>query len=229
MKSEVLAHLGMFPEQEQTNQRIAQLTREQILSEYRKAVGELKALDLAAGVAGVSESMTRLKAEANADRVTVLARKLYAARLYEDEQRLLRLAIRVYSKLISADYFKLADYFTELAESLKAQQRTPEVRPLLIRALEIRTKAKGEDDLSSIRALLVLGQWDRDQANYKEAGRELQKAFDLTSKHPGVTHEFMAECVNSFADYFNQLGQRDEARALFLRAKEIEEKMHADN
>src|SRR5207237_7381997 len=110
-----------------------------------------------------------------------------------------------------------------LAQCILSLQRTPEVRPLLIKALQLREKNNGPTDVPTVRALVKLGQWDRDQSRWTDAEAELKKAVDIVRKDHSLDRPLMVECLNSYADYFNQIGKKEQADKLFAEAKAIDD------
>jgi serine/threonine protein kinase len=227
-EAENYAKLGQYKQQEDTNKRIQNIGREQILHEYEFAMKDLDSLQNAS-VESVSATMNRLRAEANADRLISLARRLSAFELHAQEEKLLEKGIKVYGDVAGEDYVKLADLNTLLADCILSLQRTPEVRPLLMRALDIRRNAEGDDATATIRCLLKLGQFDRDQSNRAEAESELKNALDITKKEHPNDKPLLIACLNSYADFLKQNGKPDEAAKLFAEAKQYGREQHAFN
>jgi eukaryotic-like serine/threonine-protein kinase len=227
-ESDNYAKLGRYQDQENTNKRILEISRQQILREYDFAMKDLDSLS-SASVESVSATMNRLRAEANAERLIGLARRLHSFDLFEKEEKLLEKGIKVYTLVAGEDYLKLSDLYTLLADCIMSLQRTPEVRPLLVNALEIRLKAEGDTDVSTVRALLKLGQFDRDQTNFDLAEGELKKALEIVRKEHSNDKPLLIACLNSYADFLRQSGNKEEATKLFTEAKEYERQNHALN
>ncbi|MBX9688651.1 MAG: protein kinase [Candidatus Obscuribacterales bacterium] len=208
---------GMYAQQESTNQEIVAVNTEIVKDELNATLQMLRNLQKGSG-STVTATMNQLEAEANAENVMLVARKLLARSLFADAERLLVRAIDTFDHLKLTNHQKSADFKILLADCLVLQQRMSEVRPLLLQALQIREQApdlKKSQDASRklIKAYLKLGQFDRDQSEYPEAKSELQKAQSLAESrlNPQVPDDadILRETYNSFAEYYRQ--QKDGA------------------
>lgn len=225
-ESDNYGKLGQFDLQQKTNNRILDIQREQLIAEYELQMRDLDSLlSNSTGNAGdVSKTANRLRAEANAGRLIALARKLDAADLFSQEEKLLAKGAEVYEQVAGSDYVRLADIKTLMAEDMVSMQRTPKVRPLLQEALDIRRKADagGKPDIETLKSLLRLGVWDRDQSDYPTAEKEIKEALEMTRKYYSNDRKVLVACLNAYADYFRQVNKPDDAKKYFDEAKQLE-------
>lgn len=215
---------GMFAEQEKTNDEIVTVNTEQVMEEVERAKKLLNNLR-AHSDSSVSATLNQLEAEANADFILLCVRKLIARSLFADAEKLLLQAISTFDHLNLTNHQKIAEFKTMLAVCLELQQRLPEVRPLLVESLKIRKEGADMSNIRSLRPLvkayLKLGQFDRDQSNFKDAGEELTTALDLARKKMPKDYEIMFEALNSYGDYLRQTGKKAESDLIFEESKKL--------
>jgi tRNA A-37 threonylcarbamoyl transferase component Bud32 len=215
---------GMFAEQEKTNDEIVTVNTEQVMEEVGRAQKLLETLR-AKSNSSVDATLNQLQAEANADVILLCVRKLIARSLFTDAEKLLLQAISTFDHLNLANHQKIAEFKTMLAVCLELQQRLPEVRPLLVESLKIRKEGADMHNVRSLRPLvkayLKLGQFDRDQSNFKESGEELKAALDLAREKMPKDFEIMYEALNSYGDYLRQTGKKAESEAIFEESKQL--------
>ena len=215
---------GMFAEQEKTNDEIVTVNTEQVMEEVERAKKLLDNLR-AHSDSSVSTTLNQLEAEANADFILLCVRKLIARSLFSDAEKLLLQAISTFDHLNLTNHQKIADFKTMLAVCLELQQRLPEVRPLLVESLKIRKEGADMNNVRSLRPLikayLKLGQFDRDQGNYKDSGEELKTGLDLAREKTPKDFDIMSEALNSYGDYLRQIGKKAESAAIFEESKQL--------
>ena len=228
LMAETYGRCGMFAEQERANEEIVTVNTEQVMEEMQQAQALLNTLQAKASTS-VSNTLNQLEAEANADRILLVVRKLIARSLFDDAEKLMLHAIKTFDHLKLANHQKIAEFKTMLAVCLELQQRLPEVRPLLVQALKIREEGVDLNNPRSvkplIKAYLKLGQFDRDQSAFAEAKVELEKGLELArSKAPGDS-DIMLEALNSYGDLLRQTGKKSEAATMFEEAKKFSKKV----
>ncbi len=215
---------GMFAEQEKTNDEIVTVNTEQVMEEVDRAKKLLNNLR-AHSDSSVSATLNQLEAEANADFILLCVRKLIARSLFTDAEKLLLQAISTFDHLNLTNHQKIAEFKTMLAVCLELQQRLPEVRPLLVESLKIRKEGADMTNVRSLRPLikayLKLGQFDRDQSNFKDAGEELRTGLDLARTKMPKDYEIMFEALNSYGDYLRQTGKKAESDLIFEESKKL--------
>ena len=225
-EAEIYGKFDEFDKQRDANRRFAELNLEDTLREVKHVE---KWLSKIGDEANANSSISSAGgAVANANHVIMTAKKLHTRAMYEREETLLRKAVFVFNRLGLKDNEHMADFKTNLADCLAAQQKSQDVRPLLADALRIRQAIAGIDDynnlpklegddapyLNLVRSTLKLGEFDRDQSSYDEATRELVTAKKLISVYFKRDKELNDECKNSILDL-----QRQEVRAKTLDAK----------
>jgi hypothetical protein len=90
-----------------------------------------------------------------------------------------------------------------------------------VEARSIYADAKGNNDKSTINSTLRLGQFDRDQNRFDLAKPELETALEKAKKYyPGDTY-LIIQCLNSYADYCGQIGDKNKADQFFAEAKAL--------
>jgi serine/threonine-protein kinase len=211
---------GMYADQEATNQQIDALSLQQIQEELESCQELLQNLH-ASSQSTVSSTLSQLEAEANADTIIMCARKLLARSMYHDAEKLLVHAIDTFEHLKLSNHQKISDFKIALAECLILQQRLREVRPLLDQALTIRKQAPDLEhnphaQKKLAKAYLKIGQFDRDQSDFKQAKDELDAGLAIANKLPR-DHELLAEAYNSYGDLLRQM--KDSAGAAEYQAK----------
>lgn len=209
VQAENFGKVGMYAEQEACNQEIITLNSELVLEEVAHCEQMLSSLKKESS-SSVSRTMNQLEAEANADTVLMCSKKLMTRSMFSEAEKLLKHAIATFDHLNLDNHQKTADFKMILAECLLLRQKLSEVRPLLVDAVRIREQTP---DLQNplavkhlVRARLRLGQFDRDQSNYKDAKEEMDKALDLAKTKLPHDKDLMAEAYNSYADLMRQMG-----------------------
>ncbi len=219
--------IGQYAEQENCNQEIIAVNTQLVLDEVahcEKLLANLKNTK----EGSVEATMYQLEAEANADTVVLCVKKLLARSMFLKSEQLLNDAINTFDSLKLASHQKTAEFKTLLAECLILQQRLTEVRPLLQDALKIRKQAA---DLKSpeakrklARAYLRLGQFDRDQSNFKDAENELVEGKKMAESMKPLDPDLLTEALNSYADLLRQTGRKEEAEEYNKQAKQLASK-----
>lgn len=215
---------GSFADQEKTIQHVHEIEEKQNLSDAETLSEKLNQLS-ASSSSSVQLTENQLEAQAIARDITDLAGRLLSnGRLGRDEA-LLRQALLTYKRLGMAQRAEVADFDIALANCLHASQRLSEIRPLLVDALEIRRATRIDASTQSthklIRALLRLGQFDRDQSHFDAARVELAEALQLTEHHFGSENTLMSECLNSYADLMRQMGCQEDFERYDKQARAI--------
>ncbi len=222
--ADVYGKSGMFAEQEKTNQEIIELNTSLVEEEVSAAESMLQKLAKVSD-STVTTTMNQLEAEANADTVILCAKKLLARSLFSQAEKLLSHAIVTYDGLKLENHQKTAEFKSLLAECLLLQQRLTEVRPLLVDALKIRKQAPDPESheaiLKTIKAYLKLGQFDRDQSDFKNSQEELKTGLELAEKKAPDDKELLAEALNSYGDLLRQQGDTAGAKTYLERAEEV--------
>ena len=171
-----------------------------------------------------------LKGDSSA--IIELAKRLDLVQEYSVEENLLELADELFKELYGQDYIELSDIKLQLAECLKKEDQIQEITQLNLyeRVVEIRrnnNKLEGRKDVESpeyIRALLKLGQWQRDRSHFDEARKNLTKSIELAKASNAFSNQELTEFYNSYADFLRQVGNTEEAKTYEKLAKELHPK-----
>jgi tetratricopeptide (TPR) repeat protein len=214
----------MFEEQEKVNDTIMKLQIDQIMAdvnETRKLLARL-AENTSSPVA---LERSRLAAEANAGKILLSARRLYSRGLYDQDAAFVRQAISTYEKIGLQQSRTFPSLKMQLADCLIKQQMFEAVRPLLVSALEMRRALPDQGSTTVKRqvaeSLLRLGQFDRDQSNFKEAHSELSAALEMVRKDFASDKDFMREALQSYADLLRQTGKLEESKRISREATDL--------
>ena len=215
---------GMYADQEATNQQIDALNTQQVQDEVKNCEQLLDSLK-ASSLSGKTTETSQLEAEANGESVILCSRKLMARSMFSEAEKLLTHAITTFDHLKLANHQRISDFQMNLAECLLLQQRLGEVRPLLLQALNIREKAPDleqnpHSQKKLIKAYLKLGQFDRDQSNFKESKKELEKGIELITAKLPKDNELQAEAYNGYGDLLRQTNDAAGAKQYFAKAEE---------
>jgi tetratricopeptide (TPR) repeat protein len=81
-----------------------------------------------------------------------------------------------------------------------------------------------QDSAEYIRALLKLGQWQRDRSHFDLARTNLTRAIELARKGKAINREEMSEFYNSYADFLRQVGNQTEAARYEQMSRELNPK-----
>jgi tetratricopeptide (TPR) repeat protein len=213
LKSQVLGLANMFEQQESVNNQIMAIQMQQIQKETDDVRALLKRL-AASGNSPVAVEKDRLEAEANSERILLSARRLDSRGMFDQEEAFLKQAISTYESLNLSQSPTLASLKMQLATCLMERQELPEVRPLLLSALEIRRSLPNQQSRSVkrlvLQSMLKLGQFDRDQSNFQQARTELVSVLEQVRKEFPQDRELMRESLQSYADLLRQTGEIEE-------------------
>lgn len=171
----------------------------------------------------------RLNWSGSGSKIIAVARSLEEVYSFELEYKLLDLAERVLTKLYGVRFHGLAPIKLERADFLMLLDRIDEIRArrLYEDAFAIsgyctkHKKMELHDDLDYIRALLRLGQWQRDYGSPDDAGKTLDTAIKLAEKNKEVSKFELANFYISYANYLQQAGKTAEAAAIKKKAQEM--------
>jgi tRNA A-37 threonylcarbamoyl transferase component Bud32/tetratricopeptide (TPR) repeat protein len=219
--AKVYGQAGMYDEQEQANKDVLNIEAKQSLAETEKVKATLASLRDQASKGVINQA----EAHANTNLVIVAAKKLQGRGWYASEEALLNDAVETFKTLDMRNRGETAELKLQLADCLMAQQKMPQVRPLLLEALDIyrrivnNPKSRPHAKKALIRCYLKLGQFDRDQSNFEDSKGELEEAFELTERYFGKDNNLMAESLNSYADLMRQMGAKDDYKQLSDQAK----------
>jgi serine/threonine protein kinase len=226
-QAELYAAWGKFDLAEQANQETSNILTEQVIGEAQDVKSAFETLGQNSSPAQLAADRSHAIAELG--RVITGAKRLHSRNLFKQEELLLKLAKDVLEKVGLGDSPQMAEVDLSLADCLVTQQRLPEVREILVDAVDALQKtAEGASEASParkkyIRAELRLGQFDRDQSNFAAAGEELADALAQARKYAPSDRILLAECLNSYADELRQTGKNEEAAALVIEAKQYHE------
>jgi len=228
LQRELYKKARMFEEYDVVSKEIAKLLEDFVREDYTNEMGEIDKLEK-----GQSEAVNRVLAEYSAQNVIHAAKELSGYHLDRKEETLLNRAKDVYSKLLGPRHRLIAEFDTYLADCHLREQETYSVRPLLVEARSIYADAKGNNDKSTIAATLRLGQFDRDENQFDLAKVELETALAKAKKYyPGNTPDdiyLIIQCLNSYADYCAQTGDKQKAKQLFDEAKALDSEQKNTN
>ncbi|HEY9871554.1 MAG TPA: protein kinase [Candidatus Obscuribacterales bacterium] len=222
LKSQVLGLANMFEQQESVNNQIMTIQVQQIQKETDEVRALLKRL-LASGDSPVAVEKARLEAEANSERVLLSARRLDSRGMLDEEESFLKQAISTYEWLNLRQSPTLASLKMQLATCLTGKQELPEVRPLLLSALTIRRSLPNQESRAVkrlvLQSMLKLGQFDRDQSNFKDARTELLSVLEQVRREFPQDRELMRESLQSYADLLRQTGEIEEFQKVQQEAR----------
>lgn len=239
----VFSALGMSAKQQQATKYLSSLEREKWkirAKSYSDDLQKVKTKISQLKKKGKNPRDFRDQAPLNIDgdstAMIEMARRLDLVQEYGQEEELLELADELYTELFGKDYIELAGINSQLAECLKKEDQILEIsqKRLYERVVEIIAKnnklqdKKNDDSPEYIRALLKLGQWQRDRSHFDKARINLTTAINLAKKNKDIQSQELTEYYNSYADFLRQIGQPDQAQDYEKTAKELNPK-HASN
>lgn len=171
----------------------------------------------------------RLNWSGSVTKIIAVARSLEEVYSFELEYKLLDMAERVLTKLYGVRFHGLAPLKLERADFLMLLDRIDEIkaRRLYEDAFAIsgyctkHKKMEFHDDIDYLRALLRLGQWQRDYGNPDDAGKTLDTAIKLAEKNKEISKFELANFYISYSNYLQQVGKTAEASAIKKKAQEM--------
>lgn len=171
----------------------------------------------------------RLNWSGSVTKIIAVARSLEEVYSFELEYKLLDMAERVLTKLYGVRFHGLAPLKLERADFLMLLDRIDEIkaRRLYEDAFAIsgyctkHKKMEFHDDIDYLRALLRLGQWQRDYGNPDDAGKTLDTAIKLAEKNKEISKFELANFYISYSNYLQQVGKTAEAAAIKKKAQEM--------
>ena len=117
-----------------------------------------------------------------------------------------------------------AEYLLSRAVAFDEAGKHDEAQGYAERALAIREKLRGTEDLDIARAVHRLGVITRRQGNYDEARRLQERVVAIVERALGAEHPRVAVALSSLGNIAQEEGSLDEAQALLLRALEIQKR-----
>ncbi len=242
-QSDAYAALGKSEEQEAVVNKIVQLDRERwermgksLLDEIAESEKYMTTLRTQGQPIQAHLAETRLNWAGSVRRIVEIARRLDAAYSYVVEEELLRRAQVLLEDLYGKNFVGLADVIEQRCDCLLNQDRNDEIRSekLYERIMAIRydynknaLKRDPEQDPDYLRAMLRLGQWQRDRNLFAEAGGNLLRAIKLAEKCKAMPQDQMAEYYGSYADFLVQTDNTQEASEFSEKAKKARKKAEA--
>ena len=235
----VLSSLGMTIRQQETVKHLADLEKEKWQARGKLYIQDLQqAKDYIAKLKAKGKDPKQfrdrepLNLEGDSTALIELARRLDLVQAYAVEENLLEMADELYSELYGKDYFELADIKLQLAECLKKEDQIQEITELKLyeKVVQIQDRKNKmedrapQDSAEYIRALLKLGQWQRDRSHFDLARANLTRAIELARKGKAINPEEMPEFYNSYADFLRQVGNETEAARYEQMSRELNPK-----
>lgn len=105
----------------------------------------------------------------------------------------------------------------------------PESEPLVKKALQIREKILGQDDLQVSQSLMSLALLLESQGKYPEAAECARRSMEIREKMLGPDHPDFADSLHVLARIHQLRSEEKEARAFYERALEIRERVLGSN
>lgn len=215
VQAKIFRDAGQYANLKKVSDEISAISAEKIQLDYEHTLYYINGLMGAKD--SISSGIAAVAAEATAERVFAASDNLASIGKYAMQETLLKRCKQVFQILDVRDGETNAKLDWQLADALLLQQRTPDVRTLLVDGLEQARNIKTDSKpICVIQALLRLGIFDKDQSNYTQAEPELEEAVTLSKKQDDKS--LAANCLNAYADYFHQLKKDDQAKALFAEA-----------
>ncbi|MBX9667841.1 MAG: serine/threonine-protein kinase [Candidatus Obscuribacterales bacterium] len=176
----------------------------------------------------------RLNWSGSVQRIVETARRLDATYAYSLEDEVLKQSEKLLKDLYGPFFVGLADINEQRADCLLNQDRVDEIgqQNLYQNIKNIREK---HDELSRIdpgndaqyiRAMLHLGQWQRDRSEFVGAEENLSKALKLAEKCKSITPDQLSEYYGSYADLLQQKKETAEAQSWRDRAADERKKAY---
>lgn len=223
-QADMYAAWSKFPEAEKANQDIGAILTEQIVAESDEVASKFRGFGEPTD-RETERQTDRLHAGADVPRLITSAVRLQSRGLYRQEEALLKTGMDALDRLQMLDSAQMADIDSAMADCLIAQQKLSEVRQYLINAIEIRKKLARPGDVPAkrkyVKALLALGQFDRDQSNYPDSQKELELALEIARNDLSNERQLLASCLFAYGDLLRQVGQPEKAAALVIEAKSL--------
>ncbi|HEY9678765.1 MAG TPA: serine/threonine-protein kinase [Drouetiella sp.] len=215
---------------EKTNIAIANLQDQRLREEVQRLEATLDSLkyNTTSDASSVENTNTQLKAQADVPFVLSTSGRLYGRRMYREQTHLLTKALAIEKKLLGENAPAVAQIETNLCDGLIALRRFPQVRPLLLQALDIRKARMDSEPAEYVRALSKLGQFDLDQSSMDLAEKELSTALKL-AKEQKVDRELQMLCLRSYADLLRQTKRADQSAQFQKEADQIDSQIHGNS
>ncbi|HEY9772840.1 MAG TPA: protein kinase [Planktothrix sp.] len=213
---------GDFKYAEDANIALLKLYDEKAQRVYES---EMSALD-ELRVSNLSPEQKKKSAQARVGRIETAVRELAARQKHSKEEKLLLRALEVDKEVLGPDHPRIAELDTLLAECYMHVQNTPPIKGLLSTALNIwQTHLPGgENNPQTIKALLRLGEFERDQSDFEAADKDLKRGLDLAGKAYNKNKnnaDLLIEAYNSYADYLKQTHKIAESGKYFELANKL--------
>jgi tRNA A-37 threonylcarbamoyl transferase component Bud32/tetratricopeptide (TPR) repeat protein len=206
-----------YAELKNVNDRISVVRNQKVLADFDKVMVYLDGLVSSKDALRIR--MNAVDAEASIDKVIRGSDELGATDMFAKQEILLRRCRQVFEKLGVHDGEIQARLNWALADCLFRQQKTLEIRALLVEALELSKKLGSKSPGFVVRSLLKLGIFDKDQNDFPKTKLELEEAVALSKKQSDK--QLRSDCLSAYADYFHQLHQDDKAKVLYEEAAKL--------
>jgi len=161
-----------------------------------------------------------LETQAYSSLLTDLGGFLLESANYTQAEALVRRVIRIEEGGGADDRWKRAKSLNNLAEILKATNRSREAEPLLRQAISL-WEAEYDPDVAT--GLINLAMLLKDTNRLREAEETIRRALDIDKRIFGADHIFIARDLNKLTQVLQLLGRPSEAEPLARRALQIQE------
>ncbi len=211
-----------------------ELNGRQLLGDISDALKYIEQLKAQGQLIDTHRGEPRLNWAGSVQRIIETARRLDATYAYGLEDEVLKQSERLLKELYGPYFVGLADINEQRADCLLNQDRVDEIgqQNLYQNIKDIRekhaevSKIDPGNDPQYIRALLHLGQWQRDRSEFVDAEANLTKALKLAQKSKSITADQLSEYYGSYADLLQQKKEIAEAQYWRLKAQEERKKAH---
>jgi tetratricopeptide (TPR) repeat protein len=156
------------------------------------------------------------------------AEKAFIAGKYEEAGALWKNALNTAEKLGPND-LKVAQTINQMTHLFVHEKKYEEAVPLLKRALDIRMKALGENNMLTAENLGNLALVDHKLGDDLEAEKLYQRALEIKEKKLGDRSPSVAITKTNLANLYAEMKNFSEAKTLYMDALAIDEKAYGGN
>jgi tetratricopeptide (TPR) repeat protein len=156
------------------------------------------------------------------------AEKAFVDGKYEEADVLWKNALSTAEKL-GANDLKVAQTINQMTHLFVHEKKYDQAVPLLKRALDIRIKALGENNMLTAENLGNLALIDHKLGDDVEAEKLYQRALEIKEKKLGDRSPSVAITKSNLANLYAEMKNCSEAKALYMDALSIDEKAYGEN
>lgn len=147
-------------------------------------------------------------------------RRLHHQGQFSDAYEVAVAQLNIAEQTFGEDHPEVATALSNMALALKDMGRYEEAEPLLVRAVDIESRA-GSDPINLAIFLNNLAELYRVQGKYKEVEPLLKRSLEIKINILGPAHPGVANSINGLAVFYMSQNRLEEAEPLFIQAMNI--------